>query len=704
MSQNATKKRSGTVLLLATRNIGIFAHVDAGKTTTTERVLFYTNSKHKIGNVDEQDTTTDFMEQEKERGITIQSAAVSCSWKDVVINLIDTPGHVDFTMEVERSMRVLDGGVLVLCAKGGVQPQTRTVWRQAEKHRVPRIVFVNKMDTLGADFYRVLSQIKSELKAKPAVLQLPIGQSSEFVGVVDLLSMKALVWDSSDPSGMTIKEQEIPSHLADEATEYRKALIELIAEGDDSLLEKYLSDEPISEAELKAALRKDVIAMRLVPVMCGSAFKNKGIQPLLDAVAELLPSPLDVPPVTGVLEDGTEASRETDDSAPLAALAFKVMSNNVGNAVHGHLTFVRVYSGVLNSGSQVYNSNKDTRERVSRLVKMQGNRQEEVTALHAGEIGAVIGLKSTTTGDTLCDDDNSIKLESISAPEPVISQAIEPKDRAGADKLADALSKLALEDPSFRRNTDPETGQTIISGQGELHLEIKVDILDRSYGIKVSTGKPEVSYRETVRGKARGIGKHIKQSGGHGQYGHAEIELEPLPPGSGFEFVDAIVGGTVPREYISSVEKGIHSALAEGVLAGYPVVDVRATLVFGSSHDVDSSDMAFQMAGRLAFQDACRKAQPVLLEPVMELVVEVPESYMGDIIGDISSRRGKVLGFDTADGTTIVRANVPLATVFGYSTVLRGRTKGQGVFTLTFSHYEPVPQSVGEEIVSKRKS
>jgi elongation factor G len=684
--------------LTATRNMGIFAHVDAGKTTSTERILFYAGTKHKIGDVDEQDTTTDFMDQEKERGITIQSAAVSCHWRGTSINLIDTPGHVDFTMEVERSMRVLDGGVLVLCAKGGVQPQTRTVWRQAQRHNVPRLIFVNKMDTMGADFNRVLGQIKSELRAKVAVLQLPIGASESFVGVVDLISGKAIVWDAADASGATFKAVDVPADMAETVAQYRKELIESIAENNEVLLEKYFAEEPISEAELKAALRADVCAMRLMPVLCGSAFKNKGVQPLLDAIVDFLPSPLDVPAVKGVLEDGTEVERKTDNNEPLAALAFKVTSDN-----HGNLTFVRVYSGVLRAGTGVWNSGKNQTERVSRLVKLQGNKREEVSQLAAGDIGAVIGLKVTTTGDTLCDDEKPVKLESINAPEPVISMSIEPVSRDGNTKLGEALSKLAMEDPSFRRFTDTETGQTIIAGMGELHLEIKRDILKRTYGVEVNAGEPQYAYRETIRVAAEGVGKHVKQSGGKGQFGHAEIVLEPLPGGSGFEFVDDIVGGVIPREFIPSVEKGVKAALEEGALAGYPVIGVRARLVFGSSHDVDSSQIAFELAGRLAFRDAFAKAKPVLLEPIMELTVEVPARFVGDVIGDVSRRRGKVLGMDETDGLAIVRATVPLSMMFQYTTHLRGATQGQGTSSMEFKCYEQVPSEAAAEIIAKAK-
>jgi elongation factor G len=694
MSTNLSSK--GQNPLFNVRNMGIFAHVDAGKTTTTERVLFYAGKKHKIGDVDDGNTTTDFMKQEQERGITIQSAAVSCSWDGKSINLIDTPGHVDFTMEVERSMRVLDGGVLVLCAKGGVQPQTRTVSRQATRHHVPRLTFINKMDTMGADFYRVVNQIVAELKIKLAILQLPIGQAETFVGVIDLLTMKAHIWDTSDDTGATFSTEDIPAEMAEKAAEYRKNLVEVICDGDDALLEKYLSDEPISVDELKVALRRNTIELKLFPILCGSAFKKKGVHQLLDAVVDYLPSPLEVPAVKGVLSDGSEGTRETKDSEPLAALAFKVTSD-----AHGNLTFVRVYSGVLKAGTQVYNSVKDGNERVSRLVKLQGNKREEVSELHAGDIGAVIGLKNTTTGDTLCSIDKPIKLESITSPEPVISMAIEPKDHAGIDKLGTALTTLALEDPSFRRFTNPETGQTIIAGQGELHLDVKVRMLAEDFGVPVSVGEPQVSYRETIRTKARGVGKHVKQSGGHGQYGHAVIDLEPLPKGSGFEFVDAVVGGSIPREFIGSVEKGIRSMLEDGALAGFPVIDVRATLIEGSSHDVDSSDMAFQLAGRLAFKDAFLKAKPVLLEPIMQLVVEVPEKYQGNVIGDVSQRRGKIAGMDATDGTAIITATVPLAKTFGYSMSIRNNTQGQGNFTLEFASYEQVPAEVAEEIISQ---
>ena len=692
-----------TEQLAKTRNMGICAHVDAGKTTTTERFLYHTRShgKHKIGDVDEGNTTTDFMVQEKERGITIQSACVDLTYRDHRINLIDTPGHIDFGIEVERSMRVLDGIVLVLCAKGGVQPQTRTVWRQANRYRVPRIIFVNKMDATGADFYRVVGQIEGELKAKPAVIELPIGNEREFRGVIDLLANKALIWDASDETGETFEVEEIPAELAEKAAAYRKTLVELVAEGDDALLERYLNDEEITAAELKAALRQATVQMRLVPVLCGSAFKNKAVQPLLDAVVDYLPSPLDVDAVRGTTPDGTATERRTSDEEPLCALAFKVANDpDHGNTV---LTFVRVYSGVLKAGSHVYNSSKDGKERVSRLLKLQGASREEVDELRAGDIGACVGLKNTTTGDTLADEEKPILLEGITTTEPVFSQAVEPKKRDDADKLANALAKLSLEDPSFRFGTDAESGQLIISGQGELHLEIKVDILKRTYGVEVSTGMPQVSYRETVRGKAPGVGKFVRQTGGHGMYGHAEIELEPLPKGTGFEFVDAITGGVIPREFIPSVEKGIREALQQGVLAGFPVVDVRATLVFGSYHDVDSSDQAFKVAGSMAFKDAFLKAQPVLLEPVMEVVVEVPEKFMGEVIGDISSRRGKVVSTDIENGTATVTAHVPLSALFGYATVLRGKTQGQGVPNIQFSHYEPVPRELSEEIISKAR-
>lgn len=688
--------------LKRTRNMGIFAHVDAGKTTCTERILFYAGETHKIGDVDDGDTTTDFMDQERERGITICAAAVTCHWAGRTINLIDTPGHVDFTMEVERSMRVLDGGVLVVCAKGGVQPQTRTVWRQANQHRVPRIIFINKMDTLGADFARVVdmigSELTSEFNAKPVVMQTPIGQGGEFVGVIDLISRQALVWDESDPSGSKFEAREIPAEYSDEVEVRRIELVEAIAETDDELLGRYLEGSDISEDELKGALRKAVVGLQLVPVLCGSAYKKKGVQPLLDAIVDYLPSPLEVPAVKGELPDGSEGKRQTSDDEPLSALVFKVVTDN-----HGSLYFTRVYSGKIVAGSYVFNSTKGKKERVSRLVKMQGAKRLEVKELSAGDIGVLVGLKLATTGDTLCDSEAPILLESINFPEPVISQAVEPKSRDGSEKLGAALTRLATEDPSFIVHSDSETGQTIIAGQGELHLEIMVERLRREDGVEVNVGKPQVAYRETARGKASGVGHLVRQTGGHGMFAHVVLELEAMPSGSGFVFEDAIVGGTIPREYISSVEKGVRAALQQGPLTGSPVIDVKVRLVDGKHHEVDSSDMAFQIAASMAFKDAFTKAQPVILEPVMKLEVEVPDTFMGGVTGYICQKRGKVQGTESQKGLALVRATVPLSETFGYSTVLRSATQGQGTFTLEFGQYEPVPQILAEEIIAKGK-
>ncbi len=692
MSRNSNQRDS----LLNTRNMGIVAHVDAGKTTSTERILFYAGETHKIGDVDDGNTVTDHMAQEKERGITICAAAVTCHWKGCTINLIDTPGHVDFTMEVERSMRVLDGVVVVICGKGSVQPQTRTVWNQAVRHRVPRVIFVNKMDATGANFRRVVEAIKSELKAKAAVLQLPLGEGADFTGVIDVLAGKALIWDSDDATGSSFETVEIPESHKAAAQEARKALVEAIADTDDALLEKYLSDAEITGDELQAALRKATLAMKLVPVVCGSAFKKRGVQPLLDAIVDYLPSPLEIEAVKGLLPDGSTGERKTSDAEPLAALDFKVVGD-----VHGNLHFVRVYSGKLTTGSYVFNPGKNTKERVSRLVKMQGNRRIDVQELHAGDIGVCIGLKSSTTGDTLCDENHPIVLETITCPDPVISMAVEAKTGEAEKKMVASLARLATEDPSFRFRTDSETGQVIISGQGELHLEIMVDRMFREDNVEVRTGKPQVSYRETVRGKATATGEIKRQNGGHGMFGNATIEIEPLPRKAGFVFEDAIVGGTIPREFIPAVEKGIREALQTGALTGSPVVDVKVTLVDGKYHDVDSSAQAFQIAGSLAFKEAVLKAGPVVLEPMMALEVIVEDTYMGNVMGDISQRRGRVLGIESNDGSTTLRAHVPLAEMFQYSTTLRGATKGQGLFTLPVSHYEAAPREVVEEITSR---
>ena len=678
--------------ILRTRNIGVLAHVDAGKTTTTAKIEFLAGTNHITGKVDDGNTTTDYLEQERIRGITIQSAAVSFRWRDHDINLIDTPGHVDFTMEVERSLRVLDGIVLVLCAKGGVQPQTRTVWRQSNKHRVPRVIFVNKMDTMGADFYRVVSQVENELKAKPAVVQLPIGSESTFVGVIDLVSMKALVWESSDSSGASFTVEEIPEAMADEAQEWRNKLVEAIAETDDELLEKYLDDSALSEDELKSALRKATIDQKLIPMLCGSAFKHKGVQPLLDAVVDYLPSPEDVGTISGTVSDGTEVERSFD-SPELTALAFKVTSIN-----QLKLTFVRVYSGTIEAGSYVKNSREGVKERVSRLVKLQGNQVTNVDKLEAGEIGAIVGLKATRTGDTLCGEKDTITLESINCPDPVISVSVEPKDRDNAKKMDSALSELVLEDPSIQRYTDEDTGEVIIAGQGELHLDVTLDRLRSEHGVELRTGKPRVSYRETAGAPAKEDYTHKKQTGGSGQFARVVLELEPLPKGEGFVFEDKITGGVIPKEYIPSVEKGIRGALSSGVV-GFPIIDIKVSLVFGATHDVDSSNMAFETAGAQAFKQLFAKAQPVLLEPTMTLVIEVPEEHLGDVIGDVNQRRGKVSGeFENTDGIAKIDATVPLSETFGYSTALRSKTTGRGTFTLEFSHYERVPESIVEAV------
>jgi elongation factor G len=686
-------RNSNPLVLL--RNIGISAHVDAGKTTLTERFLYYAGDTHKMGNVDSGDTVTDFMKQERDRGITICSAAVTCKWLNSVINLIDTPGHVDFTMEVERSMRVLDGTVIVLCAKGGVQPQTKTVWRQADRYRVPRILFINKMDTMGANFQRVVDQVHKELKARTALLELPIGEADTFRGVIDLLAMKALIWDASDATGETFSTEDIPAELLADAEAARATLVEAIVEGDDALLERYLEGEELSIDELKKALRQAVVSMRLMPVLCGSAFKKKGVQPLLDAVVNYLPSPLEVPHVKGILPDGSEGERQTADSEPLASLAFKVVDDP-----HGDLIFVRVYSGVLEAGSYALNSRTNRNERIGRLVRLHGNKRTPVERLTAGDIGAVIGLKDTITGDTLCSTDKPIKLETINCPDPVISKAIEAKDKDGQQRLAQALERMRRADPSFRVFTDPETNQVIIAGLGELHLDIKQELL-REIGIETKAGEPQVSYRETIRGRARQDTTFKRQNGGHGMFANVVIEIEPLPNGEGFEFEDATVGGSVPKEYIGSVEKGVRSALSEGVLAGFPVVGVKVTLVDGKSHDVDSSDMAFQLAGSMAFKEAFKKATPTLLEPVMALEVVIPAKHMGDVIGDVAKRRGRVAGTDIMDETTIVKAEVPLSTTFGYSNTLRGATSGEGTFSMEFLRYEAVPAEVAKEIVER---
>jgi len=691
------KKMARTVSLEKTRNIGIMAHIDAGKTTTTERILYYTGINYKIGEVHEGTATMDWMVQEQERGITITSAATTCFWRDHRVNIIDTPGHVDFTIEVERSLRVLDGAVAVFCSVGGVEPQTETVWRQADKYGVPRLAFINKMDRLGADFFRVVKMIETRLGARPAVMQLPIGAEDKFAGIVDLITMKAVVWED-ESLGAKFHEEEIPADLKDQADEYREKLLEAAADADEALMEKYLDGKPISEGELRAAIRKATLALKIVPIVCGTAFRNKGVQPMLDAVVDFLPSPVDIPPVKGVIA-GTDKpdERPARDDVPFSALAFKIMTD----PFVGTLTFFRVYSGSISSGASIYNSTKTKRERVGRLLKMHANKREEIKDVYAGDIAAAVGLRTATTGDTLCDEDKPIVLESIDFPEPVISIAIEPKSKADQEKLGLSLQKLATEDPSFRVRTDEETGQTIISGMGELHLEIIVDRLLREFSVGASVGKPQVAYRETVRKAVEQQGRFVRQTGGRGQYGDVWIKLEPQVPGGGFEFVDAIKGGSIPREYIPAVEKGIREALDNGVLAGYPVVDVKVTLFDGSYHDVDSSEIAFKIAGSMAFKQAARKASPVLLEPIMSVEVVVPEDFMGDVIGDLSSRRGKVLGMDTRPAAQAIDARVPLAQMFGYATDVRSMTQGRATYTMQFSHYEPVPAAVAEGIIAK---
>ncbi|MDD2499376.1 MAG: elongation factor G [Geobacter sp.] len=681
------------------RNIGIMAHIDAGKTTTTERILYYTGVSHKIGEVHEGTATMDWMEQEQERGITITSAATTCEWNDHRINIIDTPGHVDFTIEVERSLRVLDGAVAVFCSVGGVEPQSETVWRQADKYGVPRIAFINKMDRIGADFFRGVQMIKDRLKANPVPLQLPVGKEDYFKGIIDLIRMKAIIWDE-ESLGAKFHEEEIPADLLDEAQEWRDKLIEEISSHDDALMEKYLGGEELTEAEIMAAIRSCTINIQIIPVVCGSSFKNKGVQNLLDAVVDYMPSPLDIPAIKGIDESGNEVERKAEDTEPFSALGFKIMTD----PFVGQLTFIRVYSGVLQSGSYVYNATKGKRERIGRLLKMHANKREEIKEVYAGDIAAAVGLKYTTTGDTLCNEDQAVILESIEFPEPVISIAIEPKTKAEQEKLGFGLQKLASEDPSFRVKTDEETGQTIISGMGELHLEIIVDRLMREFKVEANVGKPQVAYRETITKKVKVEGKFVRQSGGRGQYGHVWLEVEPQPePGKGYEFVDAIKGGVVPREYIPAVDKGIFEATDTGVLAGFPVVDVKVTLIDGSYHEVDSSEMAFKIAGSMGFKEGCQKAGPILLEPIMSVEVVVPEEYMGEVIGDLNSRRGRIMGMDSRAGAQVVSSMVPLANMFGYSTDLRSATQGRATYAMTFDHYEPVPKSVSDEIIAKVK-
>jgi len=689
------------------RNIGISAHIDAGKTTTTERILFYTGVNHKIGEVHDGAATMDWMEQEQERGITITSAATTCFWKGMAnnfephrFNIIDTPGHVDFTIEVERSMRVLDGACMVYCAVGGVQPQSETVWRQANKYKVPRLAFVNKMDRTGANFFKVYEQMRARLKANPIPLQIPIGAEDNFKGVVDLVKMKAIFWDDAS-QGMKFDYRDVPAELVDQANEWREKLVETAAEANEDLMNKYLEEGELSEEEIKKALRARTIAGEIVPMMCGTAFKNKGVQAMLDAVIEYLPSPVDIPPVAGTDEEDQPVTRKASDDEKFAALAFKIMTD----PFVGQLIFFRVYSGVINSGDTVYNPVKGKKERVGRILQMHANQREEIKEVRAGDIAAAVGLKEATTGETLCDPSAPIILEKMVFPEPVIQQAVEPKTKADQEKMGLALNRLAQEDPSFRVRTDEESGQTIIGGMGELHLEIIVDRMKREFGVEATVGKPQVAYRETIRKAVTDVeGKFVKQSGGRGQYGHAVLNVEPQEPGKGFEFIDAIKGGVVPREYIPAVEKGVRETLSAGVLAGYPVVDVKVTLVFGSYHDVDSNENAFRMAGSMAFKEGCRKANPVILEPMMAVEVETPEDYAGTVMGDLSSRRGMVQGMDEipGGGGKIIKAEVPLSEMFGYSTVLRSATQGRATYTMEFKHYAEAPKHVMDAIVTAK--
>jgi elongation factor G len=685
------------------RNIGIMAHIDAGKTTTTERVLFYTGVSHKIGEVHDGAAVMDWMEQEQERGITITSAATTCFWKGMDasfpehrINIIDTPGHVDFTIEVERSLRVLDGAVAVFCSVGGVEPQSETVWRQANKYGVPRLAFVNKMDRPGANFLRVVKQMKERLQANAVPIQLPIGAEEKFQGVVDLLRMKAIYWDEST-QGMTFELREIPEDMLPLCQEWREKMVEAAAEGNEELTGKYIDTLELDPEEIKLGLRLRTLRNEVVPVLCGSAFKNKGVQAMLDAVIEYMPAPTEVPPIHGLLEDGTEAARPPSDSAPFAALAFKIATD----PFVGNLTFFRVYSGVLNSGDTIYNAVKGRKERIGRILQMHANERKEIKIVNAGDIAAAVGLKDVTTGDTLCDIKQVITLERMEFPEPVISVAVEPKTKADQEKMGMALSKLAQEDPSFRVHTDEESGQTIISGMGELHLEIIVDRMKREFKVEANVGKPQVAYRETIRKAVEQEGRFIRQSGGRGQFGHVWIKIEPQPPGAGYEFENAIVGGVVPREYIPAVDKGIREQLGNGVLAGYPVVDVKVTLFDGSYHEVDSSEMAFKIAGSMAFKEGCSKAKPVLLEPIMKVEVVTPEDYMGDVMGDLNRRRGLVQGMEEAPSGRIIRAEVPLAEMFGYATDRRSRSQGRATYSMEFGHYNEAPNNVADAVIKK---
>ncbi|MGC5327795.1 elongation factor G [Brevibacillus sp. SYSU BS000544] len=684
--------------LANTRNIGIMAHIDAGKTTTTERILFYTGRVHKIGEVHEGAATMDWMEQEQERGITITSAATTAQWDGHRINIIDTPGHVDFTVEVERSLRVLDGAVTVFDAKGGVEPQTETVWRQADRYGVPRICYINKMDILGANFDMTLEQIRTRLGARPVAIQYPIGAEDKFLGMVDLVEMKAIIY--TDDLGKTSEATDIPADLKDKCEELHLALVEAAAEQDEELMNKYLEGEELTLDEIKRGLRKGTIEVSITPVLCGSSYKNKGVQPMLDAVIDYLPAPIDIPAIKGTLPDTEEeVTRESDDNGPFSALAFKIMTD----PYVGKLTFFRVYSGTLSSGSYVYNSTKGKRERIGRILQMHANHRQEIEIVYSGDIAAGVGLKDTTTGDTLCDEKSPVILESMTFPEPVIHVAIEPKSKADQDKMGIALSKLAEEDPTFRTHTDEETGQTIISGMGELHLEIIVDRMKREFKVEANVGAPQVAYRETFRTHAKVEGKFVRQSGGRGQFGHVWVEFSPLEAGKGFEFENKIVGGVVPREYVPAVQAGIEESMKNGVLAGFPLVDIKAVLVDGSYHDVDSSEMAFKVAGSLALKEAAKKCGAVLLEPIMKVEVTVPDEYMGDVMGDLNSRRGRIEGMDARANAQVIRSMVPLSEMFGYSTVLRSRTQGRGQYSMHLDHYEEVPKFISEEIIKKSK-
>lgn len=679
-----------------TRNIGIMAHIDAGKTTTTERILYYTGVNHKIGEVHDGAATMDWMEQEQERGITITSAATTCHWKGYRVNIIDTPGHVDFTVEVERSLRVLDGSVAVFSAKDGVQTQSETVWRQADHYHVPRIAFINKMDTVGADFLHAVKTMDTRLHARAIPMQLPIGAQDTFTGIVDLLTRQAEIYDSDD--GKQYHVEDVPADLADQVEELREQIVETAAEGSDELMEKYLEGEELTMEEIKASLRQQVLDCKLFPVFCGSAYKNKGIQMLLDAVLDYLPSPLDVPPVKGTTLDGEEVTREASDSAPMASLAFKIMAD----PFVGKLAFFRVYSGIMNQGTYVLNSTKGKKERVGRILQMHANHRKEIDCAYSGDIAAAVGFKDVTTGDTLCDVDHPIILEKMEFPDPVISVAVEPKTKADQEKMGNALQRLAEEDPTFKVHTDPESNQTIISGMGELHLDIIVDRMRREFNVDCTVGKPQVAYRETIRKSVESEGKFIRQTGGHGQYGHCWLRLEPMEPGKGFEFENAVVGGVIPKEFINPIQTGVEAALEDGVVAGYPMVDIKVTVYDGSYHDVDSSEMAFKVAGSMAFKDGAKKADPVLLEPYMAVEVDVPEEYMGDVIGGLNSRRGRIDGMETENGESRIKGFVPLSEMFGYATGLRSSTQGRGTFTMTFDHYEEVPKAISQQITEER--